>query len=263
MPIVDPAEVTRIIAEVAHEIILPRFRALDPAEISEKHPGDLVTIADLEAEKQLARRLTELLPGSIVVGEEAVSIDETLLQALYSDKPVWIIDPIDGTSNFVKGNAQFGTIVALVQDCVTLQGWIHDPLLFRTSHAVLGQGAWCGERQLRIESRSGDVLTGGMIGAAAWRDRPRLERAGHYLRQLGSAAQEYLALLDGSLDFACYHRLHPWDHAAGVLLHLEAGGVSGLLHGGDYQPLPLAGSLLMAADQASWDALRTMFSGTD
>jgi fructose-1,6-bisphosphatase/inositol monophosphatase family enzyme len=261
MAIVDPELVTRIIADVAQEVILPRFRALAPQDVREKRPGDLVTVADIEAEDMLARRLGELLPGSIVVGEEAASADVSLQAALQGSAPVWVVDPIDGTGNFVRGNAQFGVIVALVQDKRTRQGWIHDPLLFRTSYAVLGEGAWCGSRRLRVEGRVENGANGGLVGAAAWRDRRRLERAGHYLRQLGSAAHEYLALLEGSLDFACYHRLHPWDHAAGVLMHLEAGGVSGLLHGGDYQPVPQAGSLLMAANEESWRALRAMFAG--
>jgi len=259
MAIVDPGKVTNIITEVAQEVILPRFRALGDEDVREKGPGDLVTIADIEAESVLSRRLVEMLPGSVVVGEEAASADDGVERALHGEAPVWVIDPIDGTGNFVRGNAQFGTMVALVQEGITLQGWIHDPLLRRTSYAGLGEGAWCGERRLRIEGRVENDVTGGLVGAAAWRDRRRIERAGHFLRQLGSAAHEYLALLEGSLDFACFHRLHPWDHAAGVLLHREAGGYSGLLQGGEYRPVPQSGSLLMAANEQSWDALRRLF----
>jgi len=257
MALIDPELVSNIIGEVAQEVILPRFRCLADGDIREKHPGDFVTVADLESENLLTRRLTELLPGSVVVGEEAVAADERVLSALRGDSPVWVLDPIDGTGNFVRGNAQFGVIVALVRNQTTLQGWIHDPLLYRTSYAVLGEGAWCGDRRLKIEGRGQEAL----IGAAAYRDRGKLEQAGHFLRQLGSAAHEYLALLDGSLDFSCYHRLHPWDHAAGVLMHKEAGGFSGLLHGGDYAPVPLGGSLLMAADEASWRKLKGIFAG--
>lgn len=254
MVLADPEKIAAIIAGVAQNIILPRFRALGDGQIHEKNPGDLVTIADIEAEQELAKQLTAQLPGSLVVGEESVAADETALDRLNSDAPVWIIDPIDGTSNFVKGKAQFGVIVALVQRQETLQGWIHDPLLYRTTHAVKGGGTWCGSRRLQISAAPWES----MIGASAWKDRLRLERAGLTQRQFGSAAHEYLALLDGTLDFACYRRLHPWDHAAGVLLHGEAGGFAGLLEGGPYRPMPQKGSLLMAPDHATWSALRDL-----
>jgi fructose-1,6-bisphosphatase/inositol monophosphatase family enzyme len=258
MASVDPARVTQIIREIAQQVILPRFRALASRDVREKNPGDLVTIADTEAELHLGRRLSALLPDSLLVGEESVSEDVSLLRALEGQAPVWVIDPIDGTGNFVRGDVHFAVVVALVVEKTTLQGWIHDPMRDRTFLAVRDQGAWCDGRRLRLEPRSG-VAGNGMIGAAAWRDRPRLEQAGHRLRQMGSAAHEYLALLEGSLDFSCYHRLHPWDHAAGVLMHREAGGVSGLVQGGDYVPLPQEGTLLMAPDSARWQVLRGLF----
>jgi fructose-1,6-bisphosphatase/inositol monophosphatase family enzyme len=181
-------------------------------------------------------------------------VDPSVLDRLGGQAPVWVIDPIDGTGNFVKGKAQFAVIVALVRDQSILQGWIHDPLLFRTSFAMQGAGAWCGGRRLGISNDRSVPLT----GATAWRDRGKLEAAGLGVRQLGSAAHEYLALLDGSLDFSCYRRLHPWDHAAGVLLYQEAGGVARCLDGESYRPVPQDGSLLMAPDDAHWQSLRQL-----
>lgn len=256
MAIVAPELVTKILDEVSRDVILPRFRALGAQDIREKNPGDLVTIADTEAERELARCLVELLPGSRVVGEEGVSADPALLTLLAESAPVWVIDPIDGTGNFVKGKSEFAIIVALVQNQTTLQGWIHDPLLFRTSFAVKGSGAWCDGRRVRISNDRSVPL----IGATAWRDRPTLEKAGLALRQLGSAAHEYLALLDGSLDFTCYRRLHPWDHAAGVLIYGEAGGIAACLDGSAYRPIPQDGSLLMAPDAPSWRSLADLLS---
>jgi fructose-1,6-bisphosphatase/inositol monophosphatase family enzyme len=255
MAIVEPELVSEIIAQVAQEVILPRFRQLSADDIKEKHPGDLVTIADLESERVLTARLAQLLPGALVVGEEAVAADPNVLNVLQGDQPVWVIDPIDGTGNFVRGNERFGVIIALVQKRRVLQGWIHDPLRRLTVFAVRGEGTWREGERVRLAPGKG-VLK----GACAYRDRGRIERAGHVLRQLGSSAQEYLALLDGSLDFSCYHRLHPWDHAAGVLMHGEAGGVSGLLEGGDYIPVPQGGSLLMAPDRSSWSSLQSLFT---
>lgn len=254
LSLVDPAQVTSIVAKVANEVILPRFRRLDSSDIKEKNPGDLVTIADREAEERLIELLPPLLEGSLVMGEECVAADPAKLEKLGSNRPVWVIDPIDGTRNFVGGNQNFAVIVALVLEQQTVQGWIYDPLLGQMTHAVLGGGTWCGGRRRRLEPRP----VSGMIGSVAWRDRDNLAKRGLQLRTLGSCAHEYLALLDGSLDFSCYRRLHPWDHAAGTLMIAEAGGKAATFDGRAYRPLPQQNSLLMAPDEVSWDTLKDL-----
>ena len=94
--------------------ILPRWRRLAQHDIAEKTgPGDLVTVADKEAERRLTEVLTALLPGSVVVGEEAVHADPGVLGRIGGAEPVWIVDPVDGTANFVAGKEEFATLVAL------------------------------------------------------------------------------------------------------------------------------------------------------
>jgi len=255
MSLVDPEKVSNIVGEVAGSVILPRFRCLDSAEIEEKNPGDLVTIADREAEQRLIELLPPLLRGSLVMGEECVSADPGRAACLYSDKPVWVIDPIDGTGNFVRGNQNFAVIIALVVKQETVQGWIYDPLLGQMTYAVKGGGTWCAGSRRRIKPRPVE----GMSGSVARRDYEHLHRRGLTVRQIGSAAHEYLSLLDGSLDFSCYRRLNPWDHAAGVLMVEEAGGKAALLDGSPYRPVPQTGnSLLMAPDEDSWDELKDL-----
>lgn len=257
MSLVDPQLVTNIVAEVAAGVILPRFRRLDAAEIEEKNPGDLVTIADREAEQRLTELLPPLLKRSEVVGEECVSADPRRAASLHGDKPVWVVDPIDGTSNFVRGNQNFAVIVALVWKQETVQGWIYDPLLGQMTYAVKGEGTWCAGTRRTIPPRAVE----GMAGSVARRDYERLHRHGLTVRQIGSAAHEYLALLDGSLHFSCYRRLNPWDHAAGVLMIQEAGGKAALLGGGTYRPVPQSGNaLLMAPDEDSWDELKDLLA---
>ncbi|HIJ39414.1 MAG TPA: inositol monophosphatase, partial [Rhodospirillaceae bacterium] len=111
---VDANAVAKIINEVAEQAILPFFNRLSPDDVREKRPGDLVTIADTTAERLLTERLTVLLPGSVVVGEESVAGDARTLELLSGTRPVWIIDPVDGTGNFAKGSPVFAVIVALV-----------------------------------------------------------------------------------------------------------------------------------------------------
>src|SRR3546814_17285856 len=112
----DLERVAAIIRETAEVEILPRFKTLAADEIREKRPGDLVTVADIEAEKRLTRQLTDLVPGSRVIGEEAIAGDEALLAAKASDGSVWIVDPVDGTANFAAGRTPFTVVVAYLLD---------------------------------------------------------------------------------------------------------------------------------------------------
>lgn len=255
MPIVDPTRITAILRDVAAEIILPRYNSLASGDVREKNPGDLVTIADIEAEAALTRRLSELLAGSRVVGEEAVSSDAGVLARLEADGPVWILDPIDGTMNFVKGRKTFAIIVALVVDGRTVQGWIHDPLSGRTTIAEQGAGTWQDGERRRI-APAGPLAA--MTGSAGFRHNDALAAAVARLTNQGSGAHDYLSLVENRLQFACFRRLHPWDHAAGVLLHKEAGGYNALLNGQDYRPVPSRDGILLAPDRASWDQLRPL-----
>ncbi|MEW5727646.1 MAG: inositol monophosphatase family protein, partial [Pseudomonadota bacterium] len=147
-----PEAVSAIIREVAEAEILPRFKNLRASQIREKKPNQLVTEADEEAEKVLARRLTALLPGA-VVGEESVEHDPRLMDALGRPGPVWVIDPVDGTANFAHGRPRFAVAVALVVDGGTVAGWIHDPVPNRTIVAVKGQGCWRAEGITRLMLR--------------------------------------------------------------------------------------------------------------
>ncbi|HYG85817.1 MAG TPA: inositol monophosphatase family protein [Azospirillum sp.] len=263
----DLDRVATLVREVAESEILPYFRQLSKDDVREKSgPTDLVTIADEAAERVLTPRLMDLIPGSTVVGEEAVAADPILLKRMFGDDPVWIIDPVDGTINFANGNPTFAVIVAHVRGGETLAGWIHDPCGNRTAMAARGQGAWMDERRLRVAS---PVPVEAMVGALSTRfcdeaTTERLTQGRSKIREsvcLACAAHEYLRLLEGKSHFSLYHRLMPWDHAAGVLLHAEAGGYSGLVNGGPYRPTLFEGSLLLAPDAESWERLHTALYG--
>lgn len=266
---IDVERVSALIREVAQSEIMPYFRDLANAGVRQKTgPMDLVTLADEAAERVLTPLLTDLLPGSTVVGEEAVSKDESLLDRLHGDAPVWIIDPVDGTLNFANGRPLFAVIVALVRTGETLAGWIHDPNDGRMVTATKGGGAFLDGRPVRVAPA---VPLDRMAGAASVRfcdaaTGARIEaglKGMGEMTSLSSAAQEYMRLLDGRFHYALYHRLMPWDHAAGVLMHAEAGGHAALSDGRPYGPAVVTGgaSLLMAPDEASWQALRRQLLG--
>ena len=112
-------QVSDLLREVAAEAVMPRFRKLAESDVRVKSPGEEVTIADEEAERLLNLRLPALLPGSRVIGEEAVSAQPELLQGL-GEGTVFVVDPVDGTANFVKGSPCFSMMVALLREGVRL-----------------------------------------------------------------------------------------------------------------------------------------------
>ncbi|MEX2628610.1 MAG: inositol monophosphatase family protein [Tistlia sp.] len=267
MPLVDIAAVARLIAEAGAEEALPRFRQLAAHEVTQKASGELVTVADHAVEAVLTRRLAELLPGSLVVGEEAVEADPAVLARFERDEYVWIIDPIDGTGNFAKGRPVFAVMVGLVRGRELLAGWIHDPIEGVTAMAEAGQGALLagpeGERRLRLTpapplAEMTGALNAGTFGskelaATLARNRRRLAA----LDGLHCAGQDYLRLVRGEMHFLLFSKTKPWDHVPGLVIHREAGGFGQLLEGRAYRPTDIASyGLLSAPDEASWRTLR-------
>ncbi len=269
----DIDEVIRIVREVAAAEILPRFGKLASSDISEKGPGDLVTTADVMAEKRLSAALIALEPGSAVIGEEAADGDASVFEGLRGAAPAWLVDPVDGTHNFAHGKPCFAVIVAYVRGGETVAGWILDPISEEIAWAAAGEGAWLekadgAKRRLRVAA---PAPMAEMRGSLGHRLRRRLAAKGRTggevparLTHYRCAGREYMDLARGDLHFACYaRRLKPWDHAAGVLIHREAGGFAALTEGGaPYRPEPgiFPGTLLLAPDQAIWRRLEALLA---
>jgi fructose-1,6-bisphosphatase/inositol monophosphatase family enzyme len=251
----DADTVGRIIAEIAAAEIMPYFEKLEHGDISEKKPGDLVTVADLAAERALTAALTGLAPGSIAVGEEAVAADPGAVGALKGDAPVWIIDPIDGTVNFASGNPVFAVMVALFMGGETVMSWIYDPVKQLMATAGRGEGAWQDGRRLAVAHSAGP--SGARLGDRSLARRlPQSSRFIEIVFDYRCAGQEYIALASGAAQCAYYNRLNPWDHAPGYLLHREAGGFGARLDRSPYDPREAGFGLMLAPDEASWTALR-------
>ncbi len=265
----DPEQVGRLIRDVARSEVLPRFRNLASHEISEKAPGDIVTVADEQAERALSERLTKLLPGAGVIGEEQAAKNPDSFQVLDEDRPVWIVDPVDGTQNFADGKSCFAMIVALVIGGETRAGWIYEPVDDRLVWATKDHGAW--ESGHRLSLPEPPPLTA-FRGSVAKRIRERLisgRKDGGpdipaEMTRYRCVGAEYADLARGALQFARYGgRLKPWDHAAGALIHHEAGGYNALIETGDAY---VAGrptkdlTFLLAPHRDSWYELRDLLS---
>ncbi|MFF8014792.1 inositol monophosphatase family protein [Streptomyces sp. NPDC007929] len=226
------SDVEEAVRKAAATEIMPRWRQLAAHEIDQKSgPHDLVTDADRKAELYLTEALAALLPGSVVVGEEAVHANPASYGAIRGDAPVWIVDPVDGTRQFVRGEAGFCTLVALAHRGTLLASWTYAPADDRLATARRGKGARLdGERlfagvpepgrDLRVATSHPDYTTDeekqALLGLRADGVAPR---------PCGSAGLEYLAIARGELDAVAFSWEAAWDHAAGLLLVEEAGGV--------------------------------------
>jgi fructose-1,6-bisphosphatase/inositol monophosphatase family enzyme len=251
----DADRVAWLMARVAATEIMPRFRKLDSGDVSRKAQGELVTVADVAAERALTSGLAELSPEAAVIGEEAYAADPGILDRLTGEAPVWLVDPIDGTANFASGVTTFAVMVAFVWHGETLAGWIYDPIADRSVWAMRGEGAWRDGRRLEIAAvPEGGLGIGNRQLARKISGRSDFFRSTFGLRCVG---HEYVALASGAAHFALYNRLLPWDHAAGVLIHSESGGFNARLDRSPYDPRQTTGGLLLAPDPASWQAVRS------
>ncbi|MFB6671172.1 inositol monophosphatase family protein [Streptomyces sp. NPDC056390] len=224
-------EVEGAVRAAAAAEVMPRFRQLAEGDVAQKSgPHDLVTTADRLAEEYLTRELGALLPGSVVVGEEAVHADYAVYDAIGEDAPVWIVDPVDGTRQFVHGDPGFCMLVALAQHGTVLASWTFAPALGEFAVAVRGKGAWLNGEALHAGSPGADepidVATShpDYTTDAQKRDLLGLWAEGVRPRPCGSAGLEYLAVARGELDCTAFSWEAAWDHAAGLLLVEEAGG---------------------------------------
>ncbi|MEU9367281.1 inositol monophosphatase family protein [Streptomyces avermitilis] len=225
------SDVEEAVRQAAATEITPRFRQLAAHEIDQKSgPHDLVTDADRKAEAYLTEVLAKLLPGSVVVGEEAVHANPVTYEAIQGEAPVWIVDPVDGTRQFVHGDPGFCTLVALAQGGVVHASWTYAPALDQLATAIRGRGAHLDGAPLRSGApdpgRDLEVATSHPDYTTDDQKRALLglRTEGVLPRPCGSAGLEYLAVARGELDATAFSWEAAWDHAAGLLLVEEAGG---------------------------------------
>jgi fructose-1,6-bisphosphatase/inositol monophosphatase family enzyme len=257
------------VREVALAEIAPRFRQLAPSDVIGKptaeDPSDLVTLADRAAEAQLTSRLPELVPGSSVVGEEAVAADPSLLQRLHGSAPVWIVDPLDGTRNFAAGHGPFGTMVALVERGALLVACIYLIEDERMFLAERGLGTYCDGERLAPRVPASGVLKGTAYTRYMPDELaiPLQQRAAAHEQLPGviCAAHEYTQIAAGRKDYVHYYRLLPWDHAPGALIVREAGGVVRHPDGRDYAVSDTRAPTLLAPDEPTWQRARAELFG--
>lgn len=256
-------KVEGLMRQTAAQVLLPRFQTITAADREEKSAGEVVTIADREAEAMLSEGLGKLLPAASIVGEEAVHESPDLLDRL-ADPLCWIVDPLDGTGFFANGRQPFGIMIALASRGRTVGGWIFDPIAERLSWAAAGAGCWIGGRQIKVrQAETGPPAIG---ISSLWQRRP--ERYAAVRSRLDGrlalvdiprcAAALYPTMLIEGPDLALFERTLPWDHASGALLIEEAGGRAARLDGSPYDLDGSRAGLLVATDPVLWEEVAAL-----
>jgi myo-inositol-1(or 4)-monophosphatase len=188
---------------------------------------NLVTDADRRSEELIARFLAEKMPGSACLGEE------THKAALEAEK-LWIVDPLDGTTNFAHGIPHFGISVAYAERGAVLAGAIYDPMRHELFSASLGKGARLNDKPIRVSGNR--LLSQSIIATGFYYDRSvtmektlgalktLFEQNIHGMRRMGASSLDLAWLAAGRFDGYFEYTLSPWDFSAGILILAEAGG---------------------------------------
>ena len=255
---VETDEVLTLLQDVAEEVINPRFRSLDDDQITEKNPGDLVTVADREAEVLITEALQAAYPDALILGEEATHADKTLVDRYYVAEHAFTVDPVDGTKNFVKGSKDHAVMASEVRGGQVVRAWIWQPQHTTAYVAERGAGAFRdGERLVRPPA--GEALRG-VTSRRRW-----IGRALGVLTALDltwvCCGIDYPKLVEGEADYALYGKGKPWDHAPGLLLLSEAGGYVGTFGGEPYDPQRgIPSGLVAAADRPTYDLVQGLLA---
>lgn len=251
-------EVARRAADVGADVALGWWRGTSLVISEKAGPDDLVSQADTDTEAAVRAVLAELRPEDAVVGEESGARDGT-------SGVSWVVDPIDGTTNYLYGRPDWAvSVAALDADGRVIAGVVVEPAVGRVTYACLGGGTESDGRpvpplvqtdlsravlELNLGRPAQKRYAAGMVAALVPHVRD--------VRRGGSAASALAQVATGRADAAWLPGLQPWDVAAGLLLVTEAGGAVGDLSGRGNGGVPASGDVL-AAPEGLWEPLREL-----
>jgi myo-inositol-1(or 4)-monophosphatase len=222
-------------ARKAARSLLRDFGEVENLQVSTKGPGDFVSRADTKAEQLIRDELTEARPNYGWLGEESAEVK--------GEDPTrrWIVDPLDGTTNFLHGQPHWAISIGLEHKGEIVAGVIYDPIRDEMFVAEKGAGAWLNDRRMRVSGRKDMIemifATGIPFGGraqlpGALREIAALAPQTAGIRRMGAAALDLAYVAAGRCDGYWERDLNPWDMAAGILLVREAGGFVGTIEEG-------------------------------
>ena len=212
----------------ASRSLIRDFGEIENLQVSSKGPGDFVTSADKRTEKILLEELQKAHPEYGIITEETGIINKS------NTKRRWIIDPIDGTFNFMNGIPQFAISIGYEEENEIKCGVIFNPIMNELFYAEKGNGAYLNNSRIRVSNRKNAkdalVVTGGPKGASKIKDKIfseyiNISKSVSNVRKFGSAALDLAYVACGRFDGYWQRELNYWDIAAGIIILKEAGGL--------------------------------------
>lgn len=258
----DINQIADFIRTTAEKEILPRFKRLNAEDISQKSSAtDLVTIADLKAEERLSKYLSELYPEALIGGEESIAENPALKNEILNADLGFLIDPIDGTNNFIKGNHRFAVMLVALQKGETVASWIYLPLENKMAMAEKASGCFIDNVKVIYPASPSNISN--MIGAShTKRMKGNLGRITDQNlskikenRPAYCAGYDYISLLEGRKHFSSYGNTLPWDHLPGTFMIKESGGTVKQLNGEEYTALNEGNGILSAENTDIWQEI--------
>tara|TARA_B100000678_G_scaffold41128_1_gene30651 strand:- start:488 stop:1282 length:795 start_codon:yes stop_codon:yes gene_type:complete len=222
----------------AAKILIRDFGEVEKLQVSLKGPGDFVTVSDKRVEKILIDELQRARPNYSILSEEIGLIKK-------DEEFKWIIDPIDGTANFLHGIPHFGISIGLEHNKEIICGIIYDPIKNEMFFAEKGNGSYLNDQRMRVSARSKlmdcIIFTGGPSFKSNDEDKKLSlkeyekfsSKVGTPLRKMGSASLDMAYVAAGRCDGFWQRNLNYWDIAAGIILVKEAGGFVTDFNGND------------------------------
>lgn len=244
-------------SEKAARSLIRDFNEVENLQISRKGPGDFVSAADRRSEEIIFEELTKARPDYAFLMEESGSKGNA------NSEYRWIIDPLDGTSNFLHGLPHWCISIALEHKGEIVAGLVHDPVKDEVFHAEKGKGAFMRRRRLRVSGREkaefSMIATGAPRRAKAKIDQfnseyHAMQTAGFFLRRFGAAALDLAYVGAGRYDAFWERDLKPWDIAAGYLIAKESGGFASDID--DRNKNPIDTGNVLAANEALYEPVR-------
>ncbi|NQV46500.1 MAG: inositol monophosphatase [Rhodospirillaceae bacterium] len=237
-------------AQKAARKLVRDFGEVENLQVSRKGPADFVSAADKTAEQTLYRELAKARPGYSFLMEESGAIEGK------DSSNCWVIDPLDGTTNFLHGLPHFAISIALERDGEPFAGVIYEPVHDEMFWAEKGQGAFLNGNRLRVSGRANmdEALFATGIPFKGARDHPQflsqleaVMAVSAGVRRFGSAALDLAYIAAGRFDGFWETGLSPWDLGAGIVIVREAGGFVSEINGGP--KMMESGSILAANDK--------------
>ena len=259
--------IVNILIDVNQKVVLNYFNKLTPKDIDIKSSNDdFVSVADKMSEDYISKKLSNFLDNTKIIGEETAFLDKKNFLSLLNEPLLWVIDPIDGTKNYINGNENFCSMISLVEHSFPIASFIYKPLQRQFIYAFKDIGAYIFDVEtkistklnLELDSFSQIIGSGGTKGIPEVFRKSILSNLRSFTKRVfvGSAGIETMMLVTNKIQFVFHGRVTPWDHSPLDLIIKEAGGCVYMARFKEDFNIKSKGPILAATNSRIWDEVR-------